>query len=103
MCIYNNLIRLNVQKTEIIIFSHTDRSKVFHDSLCPWSGKLQQQVNKIGSSFLFCEFTISAHAQMGCGLALKRPATAPVPSTVKVISGLLMAEDIPSTETVNTP
>ncbi len=51
MCISNNLIQLNVQKTEIIIFGHTDHSKVLHDSLGPWSGKLQQQVNKIGSSF----------------------------------------------------
>ncbi len=48
-------------------------------------------------------FYISAHAKMGYGIVQKRHATAPVPSTVKVISGLLMAEDTPSTENANTP
>ncbi len=48
-------------------------------------------------------FYILAHAKMGCGFVLKRHATAPVPSTVKVILGLLMARDITSMETVNTP
>jgi len=47
-------------------------------------------------------FNISAHAQMGCGVVQKRNAMAPVPSMVKVISRLLMAGNIPSTETVNT-
>ncbi len=51
MCISNNCFWLNVQKTEIIIFGHTDRSKVLHDSLGPWRRKLQQHVNQIGSSF----------------------------------------------------
>ncbi len=41
--ISNNLIRLNVQKTEIIIFGHTDRSMVLRDSLCPLSANLQKR------------------------------------------------------------
>lgn len=47
----DNLVQLNEQKTEMIIFGHTVCNKTVKDSLGPWCIYLQGQIKKLGSHF----------------------------------------------------